>query len=145
MKIDKSKACLTIPQIEVWLKKAGVNPTAQRIAICQFVLCSADHPTADDIKAWADVNFPKISLATVYNTLNTLVEAGLLREFKFPHSGKAIYDNNIVDHYHLLDEKTNRLIDIDPEVVSINNKLLDGVSIKKVDVILYGSILKEEN
>lgn len=145
MKIDKSKACLTIPQIEVWLKKAGVNPTAQRIAICQFVLCSADHPTADDIKAWADLNFPKISLATVYNTLNTLVEAGLLREFKFPHSRKAIYDNNIIDHYHMLDQKTNRLIDVDPEVVVLNQEMLKNVSINKIDVILYGSVLSEES
>ena len=142
MKIDKSKACLTIPQIEAWLKKVGVNSTAQRIAICQFVLCSADHPTAEDIKAWADQNFPKISLATVYNTLKTLVDAGLLREFKFPHSGKSIYDNNLVDHYHLLDKKTNRLIDIDPESITINKKLLKNVSVKKIDVILYGSLIE---
>lgn len=144
MSIDKSKACLTLSQIEEWLNKAGVNATAQRLAICQFVLCQADHPTADDIKVWADENFPKISLATVYNTLNTLVEAGLLREYCFSHSDKKIYDNNIVDHYHLYDEAAHRLIDVSPEVVTVNHTQLKNVNIKRADLILYGSILNEE-
>lgn len=143
MKTDKSKACLTGPQIEVWLKKAGVNATAQRIAICQYVLCQGDHPTAEEVKSWADLNFPKISLATVYNTLNTLVEAGLLREYHFPHSEKTIYDNNIIDHHHLLDEKTQKLIDIDSSMISVNREGLKNIEIKKIDVVLYGKILEE--
>ena len=73
--MKKHKAvCLTPAEIEDRLSRSGVQPTAQRIAIAQYVLCEAEHPTADDVKAWTDLNFPKLSLATVYNTLNVLVK-----------------------------------------------------------------------
>ena len=83
LNLKTKEHCLSPGEIEERLKKAGVQPTAQRIAICRFVLCQADHPTADQVKAWADKNFPKMSLATVYNTLNLWVEAGLLQELRF--------------------------------------------------------------
>src|SRR5262249_26897232 len=77
----KPKSCLTPIEIENRLNEHGVQPTAQRIAICRYVLCEADHPTAEDVKKWADANFPKMSLATVYNTLGILVAAGLCVSF----------------------------------------------------------------
>lgn len=142
--VDKSKACLTIAEIEAWLKKADVNATAQRLAICQYVLCHGDHPTAEEVKAWADQNFPKISLATVYNTLNVLVNAGLLREYRFPHTDKTIYDNNLIDHYHLFDETSQTLIDVDVSAVAVQQEYLQKFQVKKVDVIFYGNLLKGE-
>jgi Fur family iron response transcriptional regulator len=132
--------CLSPQEIETKLRQAGVNPTAQRIAICRYVLCEADHPTAEQVKEWADRNFPKMSLATVYNTLGTLVEAGLLKELKFPHSEKAIYDDNVTPHYHFLDEKTGELIDLPPEMVEVNPRLKKSFKIKGMDVLLRGSI-----
>src|SRR3954454_25246036 len=90
------KACtMTVEEIQQILHKAKVRPTAQRIAVCRFILCEADHPSAEDIKAWVDKKFPMMSLATVYNTLKVLVNAGLIREFRFPHSDRVIYDCNI--------------------------------------------------
>ncbi|MEZ4820707.1 MAG: transcriptional repressor [Bdellovibrionota bacterium] len=74
---------MTSEEIKTRLSLAGVNPTAQRIAICRFVLCDADHPTADDVKTWADKNFPMVSRATVYNTLNTLVQVKILKSACF--------------------------------------------------------------
>ena len=114
--------CLTPREIEKRLSAAGVRPTAQRIAIAQFMLCSADHPTADDVKSWTDKNFPKLSMATVYNTLGALVEAGLLREFRLPHSNKVIYDQNIEIHNHFLDEKSGKLHDLAPGDVTVSLK-----------------------
>lgn len=139
-----NKVCLSQKEIEELLVRKGVNPTAQRIAICQFVLCDGDHPTADQIKEWVDQNFPKMSLATVYNTLNVLVEAGIIREYKFPHSDKTFYDNNLIDHFHFLDEETNQLFDIAPEFVQINKEKLKEFQVNKADVILYGRKIKEE-
>ncbi len=89
-----------VKSISEKLEAAGVNPTAHRIAIYLYVLSEADHPTADDVKRWADENFPKLSLATVYNTLKTLVGAKLLKELKLPHIGKVLYDCNVSDHHH---------------------------------------------
>ncbi len=120
------------------LRAAGVQPTAQRIVICRYVLCQADHPSAEDVKAWADRNFPKMSLATVYNTLKTLVEVKLLRELKLPHTSKVIYDRNVSEHHHFLDEETGRLIDLDPRQVEVKPKLQSGFIVKEVQVVLKG-------
>lgn len=132
-------ACLTTGEIEAVLKRSGINATAQRIAICRFVLCEADHPSAETIKQWIDQNFPKMSLATVYNTLRVLVEGGLLRELKVPHVESVLYDNNLAEHYHFLDEHTGQLIDIDPGTVSLAPSLADGYRITSVEVLLRGT------
>lgn len=134
-----NRVCLSPTEIEAKLKEAGINPTAQRIAICRYVLCEADHPTAEQVKEWADRNFPKMSLATVYNTLGTLVEAGLLKELKLPHSECVIYDDKVSDHFHFLDEKTGELIDIPVEQVEVTAKLKKEFKILGMDVLLRGT------
>lgn len=132
------QSCLTPAEIEHRLKAAGVQPTAQRIAIARYVLCEADHPTAEQVKAWADANFPKMSMATVYNTLNALVDAALLKKISFPHLNEATYDDNVTEHYHLLDEKTGRIFDLSTADVKVITNL-SGVRIKEIEVFIKGS------
>ena len=138
--LDKSlkRACLTSAEIENRLKAAGVQPTLQRISICRFVLCEADHPTAEEVHAWAEKNLAKISLATVYNTLGTLVEAGILKEFKFQHMDKVIYDDNIEDHFHFLDEKSGKLYDIHKDDVQLSVELAKKFKISGFDLLIKG-------
>lgn len=131
--------CLSHAEIEAVLKQAGINPTAQRIAIGRFVLCEAEHPTAEAIKQWVDQHFPKMSLATVYNTLKILVEAGLVRELKLPHTDCVMYDTNLRVHYHFLDERTGELLDIPCEEVDLTPKLGPGFAINAVEVLLRGT------
>jgi Fe2+ or Zn2+ uptake regulation protein len=138
--MKERNSCLTMTEIQERLRSAGVNPTAQRIAICQYVLCQADHPTAEQVKSWADKNFPKISLATVYNTLGTLVKAGLLKELKLPHSESVIYDDRVSDHHHFLDEASGELIDILPEQIEVTTKLKKNFKITGVDVLIRGTV-----
>jgi Fur family iron response transcriptional regulator len=140
MLTKKIKACLTEAQIEAKLKDKGVQPTLQRIALCKYVLCDADHPTAEDVHAWAEKNLAKISLATVYNTLNTLVEVGLVREFRFGHSDKVIYDCNTDDHYHFYDQETKELFDLSPESIKVDVKLKNKFEVSGIDILLKGKI-----
>ena len=136
----KHKECLTTEEIQAKLQAAGVQPTLQRIAICKYVLCEADHPTAEQVKEWAEKNLDKISQATVYNTLNTLVDAGLLRVFKFPHSEKVIYDNNVHDHYHFLDENSGHLYDIETKDVSVEMEVPAKFVVNSMEIVLKGQI-----
>lgn len=135
-----TKHCLSTQEIEHKLQAAGVQPTLQRIAICRFVLCEGDHPTADDVKEWADKNLDRISQATVYNTLNTLVDAQLLREFRFPHSDKVVYDCNTQNHYHFVDEKSGKLYDVDPDDVHMDLSIAKKFKIKEIEVIFKGEV-----
>jgi Fur family iron response transcriptional regulator len=135
-----TKPCLSTTEIQERLQQAGVQPTLQRVGICKYVLCEADHPTADEVKEWADTNLGKISQATVYNTLNTLVDAGILKEFRFSHSDKAVYDCNTHDHFHFVDEKTGKIYDIDPDDVKMDLSIPKKFKIKDIKIIFKGEI-----
>ncbi|PJZ69032.1 Fur family transcriptional regulator [Leptospira perolatii] len=136
----RNKYCLTPDEIEKRLKSVSIQPTMQRISICQYVLCEADHPTAEEVKEWVDSRSFKMSLATVYNTLNVLVSSGLLREFKFSCLGKSVYDSNIDDHYHFFDEATGKFHDIDPTMLTLNSNLPSEFIVNKVDILFSGKI-----
>lgn len=136
--MDTKRDCLTHQEIDALLRKAGINPTAQRLAICRHVLCEADHPTAEDIKHWADQNFAKLSLATVYNTLRILVDAGLLKEMKFPHSESLHYDPLVRDHYHFLDMDTGEIVDLPMDRVRIDAELGPEFHVTEMDLLIRG-------
>jgi Fur family iron response transcriptional regulator len=141
----KKKFTLTNQEIESRLRQAGLQPTLQRISICKYVLCEADHPTAEQVFAWAEQNMSKISLATVYNTLHSLVEAGLIREFKFAHSEKAVYDNNIEEHFHFLDLETQKLLDVDPASIQVQLSHSLPFEISKTDILFQGYFKQSSN
>ena len=60
------------------LKQAGMRLTPQRMAICEFVLNTDTHPTAAQIYENMRSEYPSLSLMTVYNTLNALVNLGMV-------------------------------------------------------------------
>lgn len=134
------KPCLTTQEIQQKLEAAGIQPTVQRIAICKYVLCEADHPTADQVKDWADQNLSTISQATVYNTLKTLVEGQLIREFRFPHSDKVFYDCTVDDHHHFIDEKTEKIFDIRMEDVEMKFNFPKKFKVNDIKLVLKGNI-----
>lgn len=135
---NNQNTCLSAEQITIMLKEAGLSATSQRIGLCKYVLCEAKHPTVEDVRNWADSKGLKTSLATVYNTLNALCKAGMLKDLRFPHMDKVIYDNNVDPHHHFLDETTGKIIDI-PEIdFEYNNKLGHEYEIHDVDIIIRG-------
>lgn len=141
MSATTKKRAHTAPQdIEQKLVDAGVQPTLQRIAICRYVLCEADHPTAEEVKEWAEKNLDKISLATVYNTLGTLVDAGLLRALRLSHSEKVIYDDNVEDHHHFLDESTGKVYDLPLEHIELRTKLPRKFKAHGIEVVVRGKV-----
>jgi Fur family iron response transcriptional regulator len=123
------------------LREAGIQPSASRMAIAHYVWNTTSHPTADDVKLEVEKNFPTVSLATVYNTLNLFVEKGLLKEVKDPNSDRVRYDCNTKPHFHFLDEETGEMLDLDPRALKIspNHELLGkNFEIKEIEVVLKG-------
>jgi Fur family transcriptional regulator, iron response regulator len=53
------------------LRQHGIQPSAQRVAVAEFVLHTDEHPSADVVWKRVRERFPWISRATVYNTLTT--------------------------------------------------------------------------
>jgi Fur family peroxide stress response transcriptional regulator len=65
------------------LHSKGYKVTPQRLAICKLLFSSKDHPSADQIYQEVKKQYPTISLATVYFTLDLLKDLGLVQELGF--------------------------------------------------------------
>jgi Fur family peroxide stress response transcriptional regulator len=94
------------------LRKKGYKATAQRIAICRFVLNSREHPNAQKIYAEVKKIHPTVSLATVYKTLQILTEQGLIQELNLSGS-KARFDSYVKPHVNLVCLQCGKIQDID--------------------------------
>lgn len=79
-----------------------------------------------------------ISRATVYNTLNTLVEKGLLRELILAE-GRVVFDPNIKAHHHFIDESSGKIEDIPWEALEVKRvDRLPGIEIHEYQVVIRG-------
>ncbi len=94
------------------LSDSGLRSTPQREVIYNVLLRKRDHPTAEDVFARAKPEMPMISLATVYNCLETLVQCDLVRAVNFER-GPTRYCPNLQPHAHFHDETTGATHDID--------------------------------
>jgi Fur family iron response transcriptional regulator len=125
-------------EIMTMLRKAGLRPTRQRVAL-GFLMYGAGnrHLSAESLHAEAIASGIQVSLATVYNTLNQFTAAGLLREVAI-EGHKTYFDTNTSNHYHYYIEHEGRLTDIPTDNVRVVGlpEAPDGMHIKRVDVIV---------
>ena len=92
------------------LQGAGLRLTPQRLAIAREVLVQ-DHPTAAEVYEAVRDRFPTMGLATVYATLNVMVERGLLRPLAFESAVR--FDANVTPHANLICTACGRITDYD--------------------------------
>src|ERR1044071_9335401 len=108
------------PDVVRILEEHGIQPTAQRVAVAEYVLQTTEHPSADKVWAGVQETFPMISRATVYNTLNLFVEKGLLRELHLAPDS-VLFDPNMDRHQHFIDEETGRIYDVPWSDIEVAN------------------------
>lgn len=123
------------------LADSGLRATPQREVVYNVLLSKRDHPTADEVYARVKADLPTISLATVYNCLETLVQCNLVRSVNFER-GPTRYCPNLRPHAHFHDEKTGETHDIDlpPAVLeTVNGVLPQGYDARSVEIIFRGS------
>ena len=94
------------------------------------------HFTADDICLWAKQKLYTVSRATIYNVLNELAEAGLLRPFQTANSTSVVYDSNLQNHFHLYDSNSQEFCDLDPSAVQIDPNLYKKYDIEKIEIVI---------
>lgn len=94
------------------LTRGKMRSTRHREHVFSVLLDKRDHPTADEVYARAKRKMPNISLATVYNCLETLVECLLVKQVNFERKPSR-FCPNLEEHAHFYDEKTDRVFDID--------------------------------
>jgi Fur family iron response transcriptional regulator len=126
------------------LREAGITPSSQRVAIGEFVLHTATHPSADEVLIEARKRLPSISVATIYNTLHLFVEHGLLRTLELSPS-HTVYDPCMAPHHHFIDDQTGDIRDIPFDAVNVTHNQLDGFDVREVQVILRGRSCLQTN
>jgi Fur family peroxide stress response transcriptional regulator len=122
------------------LANSGLRATPQREVVYSILLKKRDHPTADEVYVRVKSELPTISLATVYNCLETLVQCDLVRAVNFER-GPTRYCPNLRPHAHFHDEQSGRTHDIDlpPSLLEELNQLLpQGFDAKSVEIIFRG-------
>lgn len=126
------------PETIARLEGAGVRPSAQRVAIAEFVLHTDTHPSADAVWQAVKARFPMVSRATVYNTLELFVQKGLLRQLALADDA-MVYDPVVQPHHHFIDEGTGAIHDIPWDAVKVSK--LDapaGFDVREYQVVMRG-------
>jgi Fe2+ or Zn2+ uptake regulation protein len=101
--------------MEEALRGAGCRITRQRTAVIRYLAGRIDHPSARRIYSELEGTEPGLSLATVYNTLSTLVELGLIKQIDFEAVDNR-YDTNLAPHINLVCTSCGRIDDFDHEL-----------------------------
>ena len=94
---------------------SGFKRTPQRLAILEHLDGNKSHPSADEIFRVVAKKNPSRSFATVYNTLNTLVDTGAVRELTIDPDRKR-YDPDTSAHHHLICLDCRKIVDIPGDV-----------------------------
>ena len=119
---------------------SGIRSTPQREVVYDVLLKKRDHPTADEVFARVKSEMPTISLATVYNCLERLVQSNLVRQVNFER-GPTRYCPNLRPHAHFHDEQSGSTHDIDlpPALLEqISSVLPSGYAAKSVEITFRG-------
>jgi len=120
------------------LRAHGIQPSAQRLAVADYVLGTDAHPSAEEVLRQAKARLPMISRATVYNTLNLFVRKRLVRELVLAE-GRSVFDCNLELHHHFIDDATGTIHDVPWDALRVSRvERLVGYEVKEYMVVLRG-------
>ncbi len=122
------------------LRSSNLRPTKQRLKICKFLFDREKtfHFTVETLNKKINKNAAtKISLATIYNTVEAFTSAGYLKEI-LTSKNKSYYDTNIKSHHHFYDEGSKELTDIHSNQIKLSKVPVPpkGKKIKNLEVII---------
>lgn len=115
-----------------------IKLTPQRLAILSYLNGNTSHPSAEDIYKAVQEQFPTMSFATVYNTLEALKNKGSVQELKIDHAKKR-YDPDSTVHHHLICNKCKCIIDIRKDFkLSIPEEMTEGFEVLGNSIEFFG-------
>lgn len=121
-------------------KGKGFKLTPQRMAILKFLEGNTRHPTAEDIYTEIKKQFPTVSFATVYNTIQALRERGEILEITIDPDRKH-FDPNPKPHHHVMCSSCKKIGDIFTdysEVLTLPDDVLSRFTIIGNHIDFYG-------
>lgn len=126
-------------KIKAILRRAGLRPTRQRLVLGGLLFTDEQrHVTPDMLHEEVLLAGEKLSLATVYNSLNQFAQAGLIRRISLS-SERSYFDTDTGDHTHFYIEEEDRIIDIPTQSIAIGPLPAPppGYRVEKVDILIH--------
>lgn len=98
-------------EIDIPDEISGLRMTRQRQEVYRTLMQQRNHPTANDVFMRVKDRLPQISLATVYNCLEALVQHGIIRQVNFDRESSR-FCANLSQHGHFHDAATGIIHDV---------------------------------
>ena len=119
------------------LRRKDIKLTKQRVALASLLFnLPSGHVTAEELHDETKRNELKISLATVYNTLNHFADNGLIKTLQVDNQ-KTFFDTNTDHHYHYKYKDKLKDISISDLEIKYNPKSVpEGKKVASIDVII---------
>ena len=128
-------------RIEKLCIEKGMKMTEQRRVIARVLSLADDHPDVETLFERANKIDNRVSIATVYRTVKTLKNAGILEKLEF-NDGRSRFEDAVRKHHdHLIDLDTGKVIEfIDEEIEHIQRKIAKKLGYKLIGhkLELYG-------
>ncbi|MEZ5946755.1 MAG: transcriptional repressor [Hyphomonas sp.] len=104
-----------------FLESCGLRATRPRLKIACILFGDGRdrHVTAEWLAEEIANQGEPVALATVYNTLHSLVSVGALREVHGASAGTIVFDTHTAPHHHFYDETSGELTDIASDELSV--------------------------
>jgi len=119
------------------LVKKDIRPSYHRIKVLEYLFDHENHPTADEIYAVLHSQIPTLSKTTVYNTLNSFVEAGLARAISIDGVEKR-FDITVIDHGHFRCDRCGSIINFAIDLNALAVHELEDFQVKGKNVYFTG-------
>ena len=132
--------CLQPKELATKLRAAGYKVTPQRMAVYAALAAVDVHPTAEMLFADIHSQYPNMSFATVYKTLNVLSDVGVVRRLDMGEASSR-FDATMVPHSHVQCIKCGKVFDVcdlSQNILEEQVKEETGVAVTKHDFYFYG-------
>jgi Fur family peroxide stress response transcriptional regulator len=136
----KGKGTTLREQFRARCVETGLACTHQRQVIYRILMEPGRHWTPDELYQQVHKQIPSISLATVYKTIKTFREAGLVRELNLPYS-KQCLDANLAPHQHLVClacRKVKDLCHVDFAPALLKARIPKGFQVQRYSLEILG-------
>ncbi len=141
---------LSLTQIKTQFQELGIKSTLPRVVIYQSLAKSMHHPSAEEIHLAIQKKYPGVSLATVYKTLDMLVQKSLASKV-VTNEDKVRYDSKMDNHIHLYCEKSQKIMDYEDQELAdmltgyFSKKGIPNFKINKIQVNINGESKTTKN
>jgi Fur family peroxide stress response transcriptional regulator len=150
--MGKDKLQEHLSAFEAACRRAGLKLTHQRLEIYRELAASTDHPSAEVLHRRLIKKIPMLAIDTVYRTLRTLCQYGLIHKVETIES-QARFEVIYERHQHLICRQCRQVLDFQwPSIdeVSLPDELMHWGKIDSRNVVIYGicnncNLLKTNN